>query len=169
MGGLQNLVNAVSNAKRAFHFQTDRLCIAYGWKKLHKNKNSSFPEKLKYLELCGILSPNILRKLNAKRNEIEHDYYIPKKEEVEDYIDIVELFLMATKELLDSFPEQVDYCLMKDEDYDASLNLPDEITIIIKMEKGIIELRQKTKVVKKTTEDNDYFTWLSAIMRQHVL
>ena len=165
----RNYVNAVSNAKRAFHFQTDRLCTAYGWNQTHKNKNYGFPEKLEYLGQCGILSPNILRKLNTKRNEIEHDYYIPSKEEVEDYIDIVELFLMATKELLDSFPESVDYCLMKDDDYDISLELPDPITVDIKMSKGVIKLRHKEQVMKKTTADKDFYIWLSAIMRQHVL
>lgn len=165
----RNHVNAVSNAKRAFHFQVEMLCDAFGWQVLYKTKYKGFPERLEFLEKCGILSPNILRKLNKKRNEIEHDYYIPSIEEVEDYLDIVELFLMATKDILDRFPEHIDYELMKDSIYDSSLDLPETITVIIAMSKGEIFINLYGKEIKLQINQSNYFVWLSAVMRQYVL
>ena len=43
-----------------------------------------------------ILHPQIIRRLNYIRNKLEHDYEAPNYTEAENYVDIIELFLVAT-------------------------------------------------------------------------
>lgn len=68
----RTLINAIGNAKRAFHFQVDLICKAFGWEHLNGKRNSNFSEKLDFLAKCGVVSPNILRKLNRVHNKVEH-------------------------------------------------------------------------------------------------
>jgi len=165
----RNRVNSVGNAKRAFHLQVEMLCDAFGCGVLNKYKFLSFPKKLEFLRKCGVISPNILKKLNKKRNEIEHDYFVPCKDEVEDYIDIVELFLMATKDLLDRFPEDIDWELMKDEEYDECLDLPEVIRTRIVLAEGRLSVASGNEKIEKSIIDEDYFEWLSSIVNQYVI
>ncbi len=157
-------INAVGNAKRAFHFQVDMICNAFGWGKIWGKKQSNFSHKLDYVAKCGVVSPNILRKLNQVRNKVEHDYVVPSEEEAEDYIDIVELFLMATKIIIQGFPEQFDLELMRDEHYDQSLNLPEQIYVKITMENGGIVLSSGEGKRSFDVTDADYFDWLSVLI-----
>lgn len=163
------LVNAIGNAKRAFHLQVEMLCDAYGRRPVCGKTYANFGTYLDFLAKCGVLSPNLLRKLNATRNKVEHDYSAPDSAQVEDYVDIVELFLMATQDLLVRFPESLDYELMKDDDYDESLALPEFISIEIKMTEGGIKLEAGDASLNWTPKDPEYFTWLSAIIRNYVL
>jgi hypothetical protein len=165
----RNRINAIGNAKRALHYQVELLCDAFGWTILYKNKNFGFPKRLEFLAQCGVLSPNILRKLNYKRNKIEHDYYIPTKEEVDDYIDISELFLMATKDLLHRFPEEIEFILMKDEYYETSLSLPKSLMVILTESQGKLEISWDDTIIQKHINDKDYFDWISSIMEQYIL
>jgi hypothetical protein len=165
----RNLVNAVGNAKRAFHYQVESLCDALGWKALHGSKHANFAKYLDYLGACGVLSPNILRKLNATRNKVEHDYHIPTSDEVGDYIDVVELFLMATKDLLNRFPDQLTYELMHDEFLDEALGLPEHLIVDIEMNDGGITISyDRKKQISYSVKDSDYFSWLSSIIKSYV-
>jgi hypothetical protein len=91
-------VNALSNAKRALHFQVELIAKAYGFTKMHKR--TSFYEKLEFCRKCGIVGPRILGKINKLRNAVEHAYHLPAQTEVEDFVDVVELFLTATDRYL---------------------------------------------------------------------
>ena len=162
-------INAVGNAKRAFHLQVEMICDAFGWKAQGGRKGANFGTLLDYLGKCGVLSPNILRKLNATRNRVEHDYLAPTEDQVEDYVDIVELFLMATKTLLDRFPESLDYELMKDEDYDPLLELPELVVVSVKMVEGGITLVSNGATKNIKPSEPEYFAWLSAIVRHYML
>lgn len=107
MGDLDSFrgkVNAYSNAKRALHFQVDLLIDAFG---INSSNNMSFPRKLELCEKCGIVTPKILKRLNYLRNKIEHDYLVPKAAEVEDAIDVVELFLNSTERFFYRFPDNI--------------------------------------------------------------
>jgi len=97
-------VNAYSNAKRALHFQVDLLIDAFG---INSPNNMSFPRKLELCEKCGIVTPKILKRVNSLRNKIEHDYLVPKAAEVEDAIDVVELFLNSTERFFCRFPDNI--------------------------------------------------------------
>ncbi len=102
-------INAVSNAKRALHLQIQILTEALGGNAFGLNQRSNFPKLLKFCEECGISTPRIIKKLNAKRNKVEHEYYSPSREESEDFVDIVGLFFSATIRLLHCFPTSMEF------------------------------------------------------------
>lgn len=132
-------VNVVSNAKRALHYQVDLISEAYGFQTL--KANNSFPEKLDFCVRCGVVGPKILRKLNRLRNSVEHDYYIPSREEAEDYVDIVELFLSATDHFIYKFP--VDLELSSADGPNGLAWNSIEVVIDIKPRTGIIQIHER--------------------------
>jgi hypothetical protein len=95
-----NLINALSNIKRGIDCQIDSLLIAFGLYKKSKEENWHFPHKLSVLKELGVTSPRILNKINTKRNQLEHYYSSPKKEEVEDALDVATLFNAYTDKFL---------------------------------------------------------------------
>lgn len=123
--------NALSNAKRALHFQLTVLAEGLGIGKLLKGKKAPFPQLLDFCTACGVVGPRVLRKLNMSRNRVEHDFYLPGREEVEDFVDVTELFLAATDRLIFSFPEQIDLEPVID-----SKNLPSITYVGLKLEPG---------------------------------
>jgi hypothetical protein len=129
-------VNALANAKRALHFQVDLITNALGINKLHNAKHLSFPQKIAFCRDCGVTSPSILQKLNRVRNKAEHEYSIPTKTQVCDYIDIIELFLAATDRILYQFPEELN-CIFNSR---TNLSLPDISTILMPIGEGLLYL-----------------------------
>jgi hypothetical protein len=100
--------NAVSNAKRALHRRVDALAEALGFE--HSlNPRNDFPTKAAFCTRCGITTPRILTKLNRVRNAVEHDYYLPTRDESENFVDVVLLFLASTQRLVDEFPTGVEF------------------------------------------------------------
>jgi len=93
-----HLVNSLSNTKRAIDSQLDSLLIGFGLSERAKKWN--FPTKIDFLNNIGIISPKILTKINKKRNLLEHEYKNPNKEEVEDALDVAELFIAYTDKYL---------------------------------------------------------------------
>src|SRR5262245_40283381 len=49
------------------------------------------------LKELGVIAPRILSKINRHRNELEHEYTCPDPDSVEDFVDVVALFLEATR------------------------------------------------------------------------
>lgn len=90
--GRRGTVNALGNAKRALECQLDSLLLALG---LPKGRN--VPKKLEILNQIGFIAPRILSKINRHRNEVEHEFVCPDHETVADFVDVVLLFVEATK------------------------------------------------------------------------
>ena len=167
-------INAVGNAKRALHLQVENLCDAFAWKRVKKKRSYPFGVKLEFISDCGIISPAILSRLNKTRNRVEHDYDIPTMEEAVDYIDIVELFVSATKGILNRFPSSITFELFDDEDAKScEIPLPDKITVDLKCCTGglAIEFDDNTAFSKIAidVEDPDYFSWVGSFVRQYRL
>ncbi|MDD3421460.1 MAG: hypothetical protein PHS47_04075 [Methanocellales archaeon] len=99
----KNLINALGNIKRAIECQIDILITFCGKYKQSSDEKWSFPKKIEYLENLGFVAPSILKKINTKRNKLEHYYRIPKKEDVQDAFDIALLFLKSTEKFQDNF------------------------------------------------------------------
>lgn len=93
-----HLINCLSNTKRAIDSQLDSLLIGFGVSE--RSKNWHFPEKVNFLNSIGVISPGILKKINRKRNFLEHEYIYPSKEEVEDALDVAKLFVAYTNKYL---------------------------------------------------------------------
>lgn len=90
-------VNALSNAKRALDSQIDLLLVAFISDDLAKKKNWNIPKKLSVLTELGIVAPRILTKFNRLRNLVEHEFVKPDSDSVEDFIDVVLLFIESTR------------------------------------------------------------------------
>ena len=94
--GERSMVNALSNIKRSIDSQMDYFLYSVGYLEKTKKERWHFPDKIKLLNEIGILAPSILKKINTKRNALEHDYKHATREEVEDFFDVAQLFIALT-------------------------------------------------------------------------
>lgn len=100
-------INVLSNVKRAIDSQIDSILFVLGYLKQSKKDKWNFPKKIEFVNSLGITSPNILKKINGVRNLLEHEYKHPLKEKVEDAIDVAELFLNASDEIVNKEVDHV--------------------------------------------------------------
>ena len=96
-GNTRALVNALSNIKRAIDSQLDIILELYGILKLSTKEKWVFPRKIEVIHKLGIVSPNILNRINRKRVALEHFHKKPEKEQVTEFLDIAELFIELFK------------------------------------------------------------------------
>jgi hypothetical protein len=90
-------INALGNVKRALHETVDSLLQGYGL--LALNRRLSFPRKLELIDAAGLFSLSILNTLNEERNLMEHDYRVPTHARAQEALDVVRLWLLATRRL----------------------------------------------------------------------
>lgn len=171
--GLRGICNAVSNSKKALHRRVDTLCDALGYS-LNKQSKNNFPSKLEYLSKCGIVTPQILHRLNSIRNKIEHDYEVIEYLEAENYIDIIELFLVATNIFLKNYPDLMAGNLMNCERFEQNeiyKDLPEEIELNVDLKQGEIAFRlyNSEKIGEFNIDKSDamYFEWLHKLMSSY--
>ncbi|MCW4019512.1 MAG: hypothetical protein NWF00_12690 [Candidatus Bathyarchaeota archaeon] len=98
--GHHHNLNCLSNTKRAIEGQIDSLLIAFGLINKSKKERWSFPKKIEVLTTVGVISPKILNRINKQRNLLEHNYKNPQEPNVEDAVDVAELFLECTMKYL---------------------------------------------------------------------
>ncbi len=101
-GAPRGLVNALGNAKRAFHYQSERLLYRYGLRSAFAKED--FPRKVALLEEVGILSGTLLRAFNGERNTMEDEFALPSNEIAAGVIDLCELQLLATERFIRETP-----------------------------------------------------------------
>lgn len=92
-------VNALGNVKRAIECRVDAILYSHCLYKKSEKEKWAFPKKVEVIGQLGIVAPRILKKINKKRNELEHGYIKPTEEDVEDALDIATLFLAYTNSL----------------------------------------------------------------------
>lgn len=97
VNSIHSRINALSNIKRAIECRIDELIYAACLHVKSESEKWNFPKKIHILGNLGILAPQILKKINRKRNELEHQYIKPSKEDVEDALDVARLFLESTE------------------------------------------------------------------------
>jgi len=98
-GDLRSRVNALGNVKRAIECRVDSLLYNHCLHEKSEKERWFFPKKIEVIRKLGIVAPDILKKINKKRNELEHRYIKPTEDEVNDALGVAELFLTATDEL----------------------------------------------------------------------
>jgi len=108
-------INALSNAKRALDCQADRLLKLFGFYKVSQDKFWGFPKKIELIQKFEIIAPRVLKKINNVRNLMEHQYIKPKPEVVEDFIDIVSLFVASTEHFVSKSANRIEYNNKNDE------------------------------------------------------
>ncbi|MFQ1699262.1 hypothetical protein ACJ5NV_01570 [Loktanella agnita] len=131
-------VNGVTNAKRALHLRIESLAEIFGSAHIGINGHSHFPKLIDFVGKCGVVAPGILRRLNKIRNEVEHRYFVPSFDQVEDFVDIVQLFLSATEGLISQFPTDVD---LSSDDEDLPGIDRRRLTISTNPRSGLIDVR----------------------------
>lgn len=165
----RGIYNAVSNSKRALHRRVDTLCNSLGYS-LYKHARNNFPSKIEYLSKCGVITPQILHKLNTIRNKVEHDYEIIEYSEAENYIDIIELFLVATSIFLKNYPDSMYGDLINFEEFTQKhfyKNLPQEIVFEMNLKAGELSLKTYGKQLEQRKfiiSDDAYFEWVYYLM-----
>lgn len=91
-------INALANTKRAVHITVEKLLWVLGLEKAYSKSN--FPEKLNIMRELEIFPIGVIQLLNKERNYVEHEYASITPKEVEKFIDITELLLLASYPLL---------------------------------------------------------------------
>jgi len=174
-------INAFANAKRAIHFQTDIISKAFGVENLPKIQRDNFPKKIEFCKKCGVVGSRILGKLNKIRNKIEHDYYLPKRAEAENIIDVAELFLTATARFISQFPTHVEISLTPK----SNNILPGVAGIEFPMSKGMLslfpdlkelesninslvdlaKLQRENSIKFNVNQSKQYFEWVNFLVK----
>lgn len=142
-------INALSNSKRALDCQADRLLKLFGYYQEAKDKFWGFPKKLELIQRFEILAPRVLNKINKTRNLMEHQYIKPNAAQVEDFLDIVSLFIASTEHYASNFISYVDYINETNDEFENLAEV--SFTVDSKKEKLIIKtilLKPKKKDIK---------------------
>jgi len=87
-------INALGHAKRAIHLVIDQLLYAFAISKAYRRSN--FPSKLALLKEIDAFPIRILDQLNRTRNLIEHKYKDISEEEVVNFTEVAEMFILLT-------------------------------------------------------------------------
>jgi hypothetical protein len=119
-------VNALSNAKRALDGQVTCLLDIFGLLRIAEKKHWGFPAKIESLKKIGILAPRVLNKINKTRNLLEHEFVDPKAEDVNDFIDIVSLFIEGTKGYINKYIFFIETLWREDKDILMNLSVTKE-------------------------------------------
>jgi len=145
---LRSRVNALGNAKRAIECRIDTLLYNFCLHKKSEKEGWNFPTKVEVLQELGIVAPEILKKTNKKRNELEHQYVKPTKEDVDDAVGVAELFLSATDERA-----IVDY------------TAPNDFRIELKHKEGFVKLIDYKNHVEKIVKIDSDDGWIEFAKR----
>lgn len=101
------LVNSITNAKRAIDCQIDTVLKTFGieFDNLPKaseifinctsSKNEDLPQKLKLMQSLKVAPGGLTSRARTLRNKLEHYYKVPTKKEIEEAIEIAELFILS--------------------------------------------------------------------------
>ena len=119
---IHGYVNAISNAKRSSECQLDGFfaCIGYTtWnekflpqnEKDYINKHSDavkkkIPAKLKLLNALDVAPLILITKMRSLRNNVEHQYEIPNRNETVEALEIAQYFNAMIQNVLKGFCEQ---------------------------------------------------------------
>jgi len=161
-------INALSNVKRAIDCQIDTLLFSFGLLEISKEERWTFPRKIDFLNDAGIISPRILKKINRKRNVLEHEYRNPLTAEVEDAVDVAILFMEYTEKFLVN--ALYDCEVVKDNDTEGYFGIKmdyelHQISLYYYMDENTIP-REATKIIKPgSAEYNEYLKFFISLYR----
>ena len=111
----------------------------------------NFPKKVQVLQQLGIVAPKILKKINKKRNELEHQYVKPNEGDVNDALDVATLFLAYTDELVNNSI--------------VSYGVRDDFVIELRVKEGLVKLFDYKNNVEQTAKIDDDDAWIEFAQR----
>jgi hypothetical protein len=89
----RHLINCIAYLKRAIDCATDTFLVTFNLLTTFNKRNLSLSTKLAFLQEASVFSSYTLSRLNTIRNEMEHEYRIPKVHELEVYFDLASAFV----------------------------------------------------------------------------
>ncbi|WP_196233294.1 hypothetical protein [Paenibacillus polymyxa] len=114
-----SLINCVSHIKRAMDCQIETFFYSYNLYTFFKNKRLGIDKKLEFLRESGVFSSRSLSRLNSIRNKMEHEFEVPKIQDIELYYDLVSAFISILEShilMLEIYAES-NWYLKGDDDY----------------------------------------------------
>ncbi|NFG24362.1 hypothetical protein FDF86_01720 [Clostridium botulinum] len=137
----RGLVGVLSNSKRAIDCQVDWIISYLGFDYLNFNEknypnikkvindfekdisyDNTISFKLRFIQALEIAPTFLISKIRKFRNRLEHEYIVPKENEAKEAIEIAELFINATQNIIwHKFFS--DYCISNCE-YDSKYKTP---------------------------------------------
>lgn len=115
----RGLVGVLSNSKRAIDCQVDWIISYLGFNYLNFNEinypnikevinefekdisyDNTLSFKLRFIQLLEIAPNFLISKIRKFRNKLEHEYIVPKENEAREAIEIAELFVNATQNII---------------------------------------------------------------------
>lgn len=137
----RGLVGVLSNSKRAIDCQVDWIISYLGFDYLNFNEknypnikevindfekdisyDNTISFKLRFIQAFEIAPTFLISKIRKFRNRLEHEYIVPKENEAKEAIEIAELFVNATQNIIwHKFFS--DYCISNCE-YDRKYKTP---------------------------------------------
>jgi hypothetical protein len=111
-------INALTNAKRAIDCQIDTAFSIFGISfdkipveaeviiNLTDLHTSNFPKKLKLIKALDFAPSNLISKTRTLRNKLEHYYTKPQRVEVNEAIELAELFILTIENRIKMIPIQ---------------------------------------------------------------
>jgi hypothetical protein len=132
------MVNALGNIKRAIDCRVACLLVYFGLYATASREHWSFPKSAGFLVKTGVIAPEILIKINSKRNKLEHEFKKPTMVEVKDYFDVANLFMSFTNQFLHKYFTDFEF-------YDSSIpGYVPNASIYLYSDKGLIKIDYET-------------------------
>ncbi len=88
----QRAIECITHLKRAVECQADALIEHLGLTPASTKENWKVPKKLDFVRRTGVFEGRALRRLNKRRNEVEHDFTAPDIDYLDAYYDLVLAF-----------------------------------------------------------------------------
>jgi hypothetical protein len=79
---IRDTVNALGNIKRSINCLFDSLLFMLNFLEESRRGRWTFPEKMSFLSDVGIITPDILNRINSARNLLEHEFKKPARKDV---------------------------------------------------------------------------------------
>ncbi|MDP2364585.1 MAG: hypothetical protein Q8M94_12550 [Ignavibacteria bacterium] len=95
----KDLINGVSNLKRAIDCSLDSFFNSLGILTKIKKKRVSVSDKMEFIGSLANFTPQSIKRLNKTRNQLEHDFKRPKLAEAEVYYDLVFALVLVIENL----------------------------------------------------------------------
>lgn len=149
-----SLINCISNLKRAMDCQLDTFLYSFNLSKIFNDRNLKFEKKLDFLNAAGIFSPRSLARLNTIRNKMEHEYQIPKINDMEVYYDLVTAFVSVLENVMLGLNLDKKMWFYIDEEYAVQGNF--NITYIV--DKPSIKIDWKITKDNKNYDEEEFET-----------
>lgn len=92
-----SLVNCITHLKRSIECQMDTFFYTFNLAKLFSRRNLKFDKKADLFKEAGVLISRSLSRFNTIKNKIEHEYRVPKIDDIEVYFDLVSALVLLVE------------------------------------------------------------------------